>query len=258
MMYQELAHLWPVLSPPEGYALEACFWRRELRQALGPGRHPVLELGVGGAHNLSHLAEDFDPTGVDLSEPMLANARRLLPGVPFHQGDMRSVRLGKRFRAVLVHDAVAYLTSEQDLRDTFETARVHLDPGGVLILTPDHVRETFQDPTTRVRTAHFGEDQSSELTFFEYAYDPDPRDTTYQTRYVYLLREGGGPPRYETDVHTHGLFPLQTWLDLLAEAGFQAEARHNYLEGPTEEGFMFVARLPGAPAPGEPAPESGP
>jgi SAM-dependent methyltransferase len=242
-MYQELAHLWPVISPPEGYALEACFWRRELQALLGPGRHRILELGVGGGHNLSHLVKDFEATGVDLSPAMLENARRLLPEVPFFHGDMRLVRLDQRFQAVLIHDAVAYLRTEEDLRSTFHTAALHLEPGGVLLLTPDHVKETFRDPTSRIKTARFGDHNEKELTFFEYAYDPDPEDSTYETRYVFLLREDGGVPRFETDIHTHGLFPLETWTRLLKEAGFSVEIRHHELEGPTKEGYMFVARL---------------
>jgi hypothetical protein len=94
------------------------------------------------------------------------------------------------------------------------------------------------DPTTRVKTARYGDDQ--ELTFFEYACDPDPGDETYETLYVYLLRRAGGRPERILDVHTHGLFPLATWLGLLDEAGFDAEARRLDLDGPTREGYMMV------------------
>lgn len=237
-MYSDLAHLWPVISPPEGYALEALLWKRTLRELLGDGRPRVLELGVGGGHNLSHLTDAVEATAVDLSPRMLDLSRRLNPGVEHHVGDMRTVRLGRTFDAVLVHDAVAYMQTPADLRALFATAAVHLRPGGAFLATPDHVRETFVDPTTRVKTARF--DGERELTFFEYAHDPDPGDTTYETLYLYLLRQGGGRPERILDVHTHGLFPLATWLELMAGAGFSAEARRHDLEGPTHEGFMMV------------------
>lgn len=41
---------------------------------------------------------------------------------------MRTVRLGRTFDAVFVHDAVDYMTSEDDLRHVIETAFVHCRP----------------------------------------------------------------------------------------------------------------------------------
>ena len=128
-LYDDLAYLWPVISPPEDYAAEAVYWRRALREKLGPGRHHVLELGVGGGHNLSHLTPYFQATAVDLSPRMLALSEKLNPGVEHHLGDMRTVRLGRKFDAVLVHDAISYMLNEDDLRATFATARYHLRPG---------------------------------------------------------------------------------------------------------------------------------
>ena len=104
---------------------------RPLRKHLGPGRHRLLELGVGGGHNLSHLTSEFDAAAVDLSPQMLELSRRLNPTVEHHLGDMRTVRLpGQVFDAVLIHDAICYMQTEDDLRAAFATARVHLRPGG--------------------------------------------------------------------------------------------------------------------------------
>jgi cyclopropane fatty-acyl-phospholipid synthase-like methyltransferase len=70
-LYGDLAYLWPLISPVEEYAAEARCWRNVLRGRLGPGRHRVLELGVGGGHHLWHLTADFEATAVDLSEAMM-------------------------------------------------------------------------------------------------------------------------------------------------------------------------------------------
>ncbi len=241
-LYSDLAWLWPVMSPPEGYALEACLWRRVLREHLGEGRARVLELGVGGGHNTRHLRDEFEVTGVDLSEPMLGNARRLNPGMRLVQADMRTVRLGERFAAVLVHDAVAYMRSEDDLRCLFRTAVAHLADGGLLVMTPDHVTETFVDPQTKVATRR---SDDLELTFFEYVCDPDPADTTYQTTYVWFLRRAGGQPEVHTDTHVHGLFPLATWLRLMGEAGFRSQARETPLDHAPGKAYMLVGTLGG-------------
>lgn len=237
-MYEDLAAYWPVISPPEGYRLEAAHWRAAFEERLGPGTHSLLELGVGGGHNLHHLKEGFAPVvAVDLSEAMLENSRALNPDVEHHVGDMREVRLGRVFDAVAIHDAVAYMRSEDDLARCFVTAARHLRPGGAFVTTPDHVTETYRDPQTKVKVCPHGD--GDELTYFEYCYDPDPADTEYETLYTYLFRRGGGPPEVHTDTHVHGLFPKATWLRLLDAAGFDAAARP-YM-GSGAEGFMFVA-----------------
>ena len=180
-MYGDLAHLWPLMSPPEHYAAEAVHWREALRAHLGSGRHQVLELGVGGGNNLSHLTAEFDATAVDLSDAMLANSRRLNPSVTHHVGDMRSVRLGRTFDAVLIHDAISYLTSEDDLAATFATVATHLRPGGLLVCAPDWFRETFDGP---VASVHGPRGSDPELTMFAHHFDPDPSDTTYEVDYL--------------------------------------------------------------------------
>ena len=72
-LYDDLARLWPHLSPPEHYAPEARVVCGLIDQHLGDPpagqRWRVLELGAGGGHTLVHLAGCFDCTAVDLSEP---------------------------------------------------------------------------------------------------------------------------------------------------------------------------------------------
>ena len=95
--------------------------------------------------NLSHLTADFQATAVDVSPRMLEISRTLNPDVEHHLSDMRTVRLGRTFDAVLIHDAVSYMLTEDDLRATFATAREHRRVGGLLLTTPDLVRDTFQN-----------------------------------------------------------------------------------------------------------------
>jgi hypothetical protein len=222
-LYGELAYLFPLVTPVEDYREEAGYWRQALRAALGLGRHAVLELGVGGGHLLSHLSGEFQATAVDLSEQMLSLSRRLNPQVEHLVGDMRTVRLGRTFKAVLIHDAIMYMLNEDDLRAALTTAKVHLGPGGALIMAPDWFKETF--PGTNVQ--HWiNRRDGKELTTIEYSYDPDPADTITETRFLYIWQEGR-ELRVEQDCHVMGLFPLGTWLRLMEEAGFRVEVKRH-------------------------------
>jgi len=238
-MYGDLAYLWPLISPPENYAEEAEDWREALRSKLGPGRHEILEMGVGGGHNLSHLAKDFQATAVDLSEGMLEHSKKLNPGVEHHVGDMRTVRLGKKFKAVIIHDAISYMLTEEDLRATFATARAHLEPGGVFITAPDVFRETYRQPHVETTTRSDGK---TELTYLEFGYDPDPEDTIVEGIMIYLIREGG-ELRIEHDRHVTGLFPLQTWVDLMEEAGFVVEQVRSKKADDPRQPVLLVGEL---------------
>ena len=43
----------------------------------------------------------------------------------------RTLRLGRTFDAVFAHDAIAYMTSEDDLEAVLRTAYVHIEPPGL-------------------------------------------------------------------------------------------------------------------------------
>lgn len=219
LLYHELAYLWPVISPPEDYAEEAGYWRQAIRARLGEGRHRILELGVGGGHNLSHLTADFEAAAVDLSPRMLELSRRLNPEVEHHLGDMREVRLGRVFDAVLVHDAISYMQTESDLRAVFATARAHLRPGGLLLAAPDLVSDTFR-PGMRLRWSTKVDDVA--VITEETIHDADPSDTVVESHFTYTITEKGAR-RVARDIHITGLFPIATWLSLLEQSGFDAE-----------------------------------
>jgi SAM-dependent methyltransferase len=238
-MYDEFAHLWPLISAPEDYENEASYWRDVLRAKLGPGRHEILELGVGGGNNLSHLTGEFKATAVDRSAKMMSECRKLNPTVELHVGDMRSVRLGKKFKAVLIHDAISYLLTEEDLRRTFATAVAHLEPQGIFITAPDWYEETF--PGTFVSLGTNSDDKTT-FTQVEYTHTPDPNDNTYESIMFYLIRESG-KIRAEPDRHIFGLFPLKTWLTLMSEAGLEVEKWPYDVHDNGRESYLLVGKL---------------
>ena len=234
-LYRDLASWFHLLTAPEEYREEAELYRRLLTEA-GPVR-TVLELGSGGGNNASHLKAHFELTLTDLSEEMLAVSRELNPECEHVQGDMRTLRLGREFDGVFVHDAVEYMASVADLRAAIQTAFVHCRPGGVALFVPDHLRETF-----RPRTDHGGHDgPGRSLRYLEWTWDPNPDDDTYLVDFAYLLRDGDGIT-VEHDRHVCGVFARAQWLRLLEEAGFRAESRtiHHSDEEVASEAFLAL------------------
>jgi SAM-dependent methyltransferase len=214
-MYEELAEWWPLLSPPEDYEDEIAFFVDALKNANVPLQGTMLDLGSGGGSNAFHFKEHFALTLVDLAPKMLDVSRAMNPESEHIVGDMRSVRLGRQFDVVFVHDAIDYMTTEVDLRQAIETAFLHCKPGGAALFVPDHMRDTFEDSSDEGGSDGVGR----ALRYLEWTFDPDPTDTRYTTHYVFMLREGNSV-HVEHDEHECGLFSRAEWMQWLKAAGF--------------------------------------
>jgi SAM-dependent methyltransferase len=240
-LYRDLADWWPVLSAPEDYAEEAEFYRKIIMsEAIVPPK-TFLELGCGGGNNASHLKKHFLMTLVDLSPGMLEVSRNLNPECEHFLGDMRDIRLGRRFDVVFIHDAIMYMTTEYDLRRAVATAYEHCRPEGIVLLAPDYTRETY-----RSLTSHGGHDhEQRSLRYLSWELEPDPDGTTYISEMVYLLRDEEGSIRCIHDRHTLGLFGREVWLNVMTDTGFDARAvpfEHSEFPGRVTDVFVGTKR----------------
>jgi len=217
-LYDELADWWPVMATPAEFRKEALFFGRLLRESTRPAPRTVLDLGSGTGNIAFHLKARFAMTLVDKSPQMLAVNRERNPECEHVEGDMRTIRLGRTFDAVFVHDSICHMTTESDLRAAIDTAFAHCRRGGVALFVPDEMRETFVPSTD-----HGGNDNGTRsLRYVQWTTDPDPRDTTIVVDFGILLHDADGDVRVVHERQTHGLFARAVWLRLLRQAGFTA------------------------------------
>ena len=224
-LYTDLAWLWPMWGDAATEYAHYCQHVSGLiRQYAKRPVVTLLDIRCGGGKNVLNLNQDFDITGLDLSPAMLAQAKELNPDCVFVQGDMRTFRLGQTFDAVLMDDAISHMNCRADFIAAFSTAYAHLNPGGVMIATPDVTIETFQQNKTTITPVT---QDGLDVVFVENVYDPDPADEQYETTILYLIRDHGRL-RVETEHWTMGLFSLDTWRRVLHETGFEVhEGRYN-------------------------------
>lgn len=242
-LYRELAGWWPLISPPAEYAEDAEILTAIL-DAEKPRARSVLDLGSGGGHVAAHLSGGRSLTLADLSAEMLAVSAELNPDCEHVQGDMRTLRLGREFDAVLVHDAVDYITTQADLRAVIATAFAHLRPGGLAVFAPDHTAETFRASTGSGGGSGADGRQAS---FTERTSDPDPADDWILADYEFTLRDADGTVQVVAEAHRLGSFRVRTWRQLLTEAGFTVSA-HRGVSAVTEGAparVIFTGRRPG-------------
>lgn len=217
-LYGELADWWPLISPPGEYAQEAAYLAAVLSSTAAIGVHDVLDLGSGGGNVALHLKERFTLTLADISAGMLAVSRRLNPECRHVRCDMRTLRLGQAFDAVLAHDAIDYVTTEDDLAMVIATAFEHCRPGGIAVFVPDYVKDDFRALTGGGGGGDDGTGRHA--TFREHTWDPDPADDWVRAEYEFILREADGTVEVIKEAHRLGVFSRLTWRHLLAQAGF--------------------------------------
>jgi SAM-dependent methyltransferase len=236
LLYVDLVRWYDLVDPVEDHRDEADRYATALERVVTPAPATLLELGCGAGNNAYFLKQRFRCTLTDLSEDMLALSRGRNPECEHLPGDMRTLRLGRTYDVVFVHDAVTYMTSEDDLVAAIETAYAHTRTGGAALFAPDCVRETFRERSGLIE----GDDGERSLRCLEWHSDPDPADSTYVVDFAFLLRENGSV-RAIHDRHLQGLFAREHWLNLLRAAGFEASTLSRQ---PDEPGEVFVCRRP--------------
>lgn len=239
LLYHELAPWYRLVDPPEDHRDEAASYQAALERAASPRPETLLELGAGAGHNAFHLKQRFRCTLTDIAEGMQALSRELNPECEHILGDMRTLRLDRTFDAVLVHDAVVYMTSEDDLLAAARTAFVHTRPGGAAVFAPDCVRETFRDSTEIIS----GDEGTRALRGMEWSWDPDPTDDTYMVEYSFLLREGTSVKAVH-ERHVEGLFSTATWRRILTSVGYRVDTFERPIDEDGAVDEVFLCRRP--------------
>jgi len=238
LLYRELTDWYRLLDPVADHADEAAAYVAALARAgAGPGS-TLLELGAGAGGNAFFFKRQFRCTLTDLSPEMQALSRALNPECEHLPGDMRTLRLARTFDAVVVHDAIAYMTTRDDLAAAAATAFAHTRPGGAALFAPDYVRESFRERAELCT----GDEGARSLRCIEWVWDPDRADDTYLAEYAFLLRDGTDM-RAVHDRHVEGLFARATWFDILTAAGYRVELAPRPFDDTTTD-TIFLCRRP--------------
>ncbi|SFN42905.1 Methyltransferase domain-containing protein [Chitinophaga sp. YR627] len=107
----------------------------KLIQLTGRDAH-ILDLGCGTGKPMMHylISQGLQATGVDGSHSMLEIAKQNLPSAVFIQADMRTLRLNRKFHAIIAWNSFFHLPAE-DQPAMFQVFRDHLHDQGILIFT---------------------------------------------------------------------------------------------------------------------------
>jgi SAM-dependent methyltransferase len=193
----------------------------------------VLEYGVGNGRVALPIARHgIDVVGVDHSRAMLDDLRARLRAEPpevrahvkLRAGDMRSVKLRKRFPLVICpFNAALHLYVREDVERFLARVREHLAPGGLFVcdLSVPVFEDLLRDPSRAYRAPRFRHPTTGDLVRYVEHFD---YDRVRQVLFVSMDFEPMGHPEraWSTPLAHRQFFPRE-WEALLHYNGFEVD-----------------------------------
>jgi SAM-dependent methyltransferase len=221
---------------------------------------PLLELGCGTGRVLAPCALAMGAgaaaVGVDVSPAMLTRARKRMAAagldgrVRLEVGDLRTVRLDRRFRLVTIpFRSLFHLPTDGDWLAALATVRAHLEPGGrfaadVFVPDPDLIASRQDHHGFAGEIRHPGTGQR--VALWEHtSFDPVAQVASKRRVSEVLDEDGLVLERRHRLLEVHFRYPNEV-LRLLDAAGFTVEQVFGGFDGrpldSAAEDLIWVAR----------------
>lgn len=231
-VFKDYSRYYNVLYKEKDYQGEVNYIDALIRKYADGPVQTIIDLGCGtGKHDRFLAEKGYQITGVDLSEDMLAIARQSgIAGAGFYQGDIRSVRLDKKFDVVLsLFHVISYQLSGQDLQQAFNTAKEHLKPGGIFIFDFWYGPGVITDkPTQRKKEA---EDDTLKITRYTTPV-MHPNDNIVDVQFdVDIMDKKTGQSFQLKEIHRMRYLFMPELRQLLDNAGFSILNEEEWLSG---------------------------
>lgn len=214
-VFTDYARYYDLLYRDKDYVAEAEYVAGLIRK-FNPSAISILELGSGTGIHASLLAEKgFTVHGIERSSEMLARSQSLAENSDvwderptFTAGDIREIRLNKHFDAVIaLFHVISYQTTNEDVTAAFETARHHLNPGGIFIFDIWYGPAVLTErPAVRIK--RMGDDQTEITRLAEPVLHPNENlvDVNYHV-FVHDIQSGMVKELRETHVMRYFFMP---------------------------------------------------
>ena len=223
-----------------GIAYDAARLLTEELARVGCREGTVVDLGCGSGILAHHVLEaGYGVVGVDVSDAMVAMARKRAPGAKFHVGSFVSTALPRCVAVTAIGEVLNYaFDTANDSRaraELFERVYHALVPGGLWLF--DMAGPERATPGQGQRTFAEGSDWAV-LVETDVA-------SGMLTRTITSFRQVGTTYRRSTEVHRLSLVDQAAVLESLRAAGFESSIIAAYGATSLPQGLVaFLARRP--------------
>ncbi len=208
------------------------------------GAGSVLELGCGFGRLLTPLAQTgIEVTGIDRNAAMLQLAAESISELPpqtaarveLIMGDMTGFRFNRKYDRILIpFNGLYCLSSDEEVLACFESARLHLNPGGRILfdvyrVDPEDEPNPVEEAADRVEYLTTILDGDREIDVREKDVW-DPAGSTVEVTYLFTLRYES-PVRQVRQTIVHRYMAPETIFRLLARAGLKVTSEYGGFSG---------------------------
>ena len=246
MIYQGFAYIYDQLMKDAPYDQWVSFIQQSIA-TYSPGAKNILDVGCGTGEIAIRLAnQQFDVTGVDLSEDMLAVAQSKLEEnkvkVLFLKQDMRDLTgFSEPFDVITICcDSLNYLESKEDIVTTFRAVYQQLKSQGLFIFDVHSlykIHHIFAGATFA--------DQDEDVSFIWNSFLAD-EPNSIEHDMSFFVKQNELYKRYD-ELHYQRTFSIDEYKTWLEEASFEVVnicSDFYFDENPTStsERLFFIAR----------------
>jgi SAM-dependent methyltransferase len=219
------------------YAPEAARVKELLTRHGAPAGADLLVLACGTGGHIPYFRDDYNVSGLDLSEDMLGLARKKFPEVSFHCGNLIDFKLDADFDAmVCLYGSIGFVKTVENLRAAMRRIAAHLRPDGLALITPWSTVEDFQDLIV------VGAVDRPDLKIARMEQVSLKEPGIVEVTFHHLLGKG-------KDVHYNkqsmeiGLFSREEYISAMTDAGLDVVEEYS---GADVRGGAFIGKRPAA------------
>ena len=224
-MYDDFAEVYDLIYTFLDYKKTAKKVKKLILKNKRTSGNKLLDVGCGTGKHLSYLKNDFECTGVDLSQQMLDIARKNYSDIRFIQANMIDLELQDKFDAIIcLFSSIGYVKTYDNLKKTIHNFSNHLIPGGVLIIEPWLTKSIAIDGLANMDTYNSENIKIARQSVSKIEGDISRFDMHY------LVAKKGEDVTYFKDRHELGLFDTDRMLKVIDEAGFDVKFLKKGLE----------------------------
>lgn len=214
-LYQSLAKYYDKIYKWKDYKkevdfLEWLFKRFKLKV------NDILEVACGtGAHTVLLKERGYSILGIDINKEMLDVAKEKIKDVEFIQGDMRKLKLRRKFDCILcLFSSVAYNQNYDELEQTLKNFYNHLKEKGILVFDNGFFKDTFVEGYSRIDVV---DEKDLKLARFS---SSQKLEKNFKIVFAYILKENGKLD-FDLDEHIVGMFEIKKVKKLMEKIGFR-------------------------------------
>ena len=224
-MYGDFADVYDLIYAFLDYRKTAKKVKKLIKKHKKVKGNKLLDVGCGTGKHLSFLKNEFECTGIDISNQMLDIARKKYDGIRFLQADMVNFDLNEKFDAIIcLFSSIGYVKTYENLKKTITNLSNHLEPGGVVIIEPWLTKSVAIDGLASMTTY-----DSDEIKIARQSVSEIDGDIS-RFEMHYLVARKGNKVSYFKDMHELGLFGVEKTLEIMKNAGLDSKFLNKGLE----------------------------